>query len=95
MDPDRFNVQRIAALAYLAPAPEEMQGLARDFARILEMIDRLETVATEAVEPLCHPLEPELRLRQDRVSEHPDREALQAIAPDTDAGCYRVPRFVE
>jgi len=35
------------------------------------------------------------RLREDEVSEINQREALQAIAPDTEEGLFLVPKVIE
>ena len=40
-------------------------------------------------------LMPTVRLREDVVTEQTRREAFQAIAPETEAGLYLVPKVIE
>ena len=35
------------------------------------------------------------RLREDRVTESDQRSAFQAVAPETEAGLYLVPKVIE
>ena len=62
---------------------------------ILGLIDAMQAVDTEGVEPLAHPLEATQRLRADVVSETNQREAYQAIAPAVENGLYLVPKVIE
>ncbi len=50
---------------------------------------------TEGVAPLTHPQDAVIRLRDDEVTEHDQREAFQACAPQTERGLYLVPRVIE
>ena len=50
---------------------------------------------TQGVSPLAHPLELTQRLRPDQVTESNQRDALQAIAPQTQEGLYLVPKVIE
>jgi aspartyl-tRNA(Asn)/glutamyl-tRNA(Gln) amidotransferase subunit C len=55
----------------------------------------MQSVETQGIEPLCHPLDMVQRLRADTVTEGNDREALQAIAPLSQDGLYLVPKVIE
>jgi len=44
---------------------------------------------------MAHAQDVAQRLRDDRVSEDNCREAMQAIAPETEAGLYLVPKVIE
>ena len=59
------------------------------------MIDAMQSVDTEGIEPLSHPLDSEQLLRADVVSETDSREAFQNNAPKTEDGYYLVPRVVD
>ena len=55
----------------------------------------MDQVDTTGVEPMAHPLHMTQRLRPDQPTE-PDRRArYQAIAPQTEAGLYLVPKVIE
>jgi len=88
-------VRRLATLARLDLDSAEQAALLADLNAVLGLIDRLQSVDTRAVEPLTHPQELALRLRDDAVTETDARDALQAGAPKVEAGLYLVPRVIE
>jgi aspartyl-tRNA(Asn)/glutamyl-tRNA(Gln) amidotransferase subunit C len=89
------EVEKIAHLARLALEPDQAEGLAQDLSRILDLVDQMNAVDTAGVEPMAHPLEMSQRLRPDQVTEADRREDFQAVAPETEAGLYLVPRVIE
>jgi len=89
------TIDRLCRLAQLALAPEERVDLIGDLGRIIDMVDTMSAVDTTNVEPLAHPLDVNQRLRDDLVTETPQRDRLQACAPSVEAGLYLVPRVVE
>ena len=44
---------------------------------------------------MSHPMQATQRLREDEVTELNRREALQAIAPETEDGLFLVPKVIE
>jgi aspartyl-tRNA(Asn)/glutamyl-tRNA(Gln) amidotransferase subunit C len=98
------EVRRIAALARIRLTDDEAASLAKDFARILEYVDRLRTRdEADAVEPLVHAVpskEPAASLRADRPGTGGPagplrREEVLAAAPAASGGLLRVPRVLE
>ena len=89
------EVEKIAHLARLALEPAQAEGLAQDLSRILDLVGQMNAVDTAGVEPMAHPLEMSQRLRPDEVTEADRREDFQAVAPETEAGLYLVPRVIE
>jgi aspartyl-tRNA(Asn)/glutamyl-tRNA(Gln) amidotransferase subunit C len=55
----------------------------------------MQSVDTESVEPLAHPLDVVQRLRIDEVTEENQRESLQKLAPASEDGLYLVPKVLE
>ena len=97
LSPDQ--IERIARLARIAVSPSEAEELRVQLNRVLELVDRLQSIDTAGVEPMSHALEALLpsgqRLRPDVVSE-PDRRAeFQGVAPAVDGGLYLVPKVIE
>ena len=93
------DTRRIAELARLELKPAEqasMLGHLNDFFRVVE---QMSSVDTSGVEPLYTPVssvrEVALRLRDDVVTETPDRALNQRSAPSAQDGLYLVPRVVE
>lgn len=90
-----IQVKAIAHLARLHIAEDEVSGYQDQLSRILEFVAQMNTVATDDVTPLAHPLELTARLRSDTVTATDQREEFQAIAPLVDSGYYLVPRVID
>lgn len=89
------DVERIAMLARIEIDAETRAALLYDLGRVLDLIDRMQAVDTNAVEPLTHPGVRVLRLREDEVTEIDQREVMQSVAPRVESGLYLVPRVIE
>jgi aspartyl-tRNA(Asn)/glutamyl-tRNA(Gln) amidotransferase subunit C len=93
------QVRRIARLAQLDLAPQEVAPVASRLNRVLGLIEQMRAVDTSGIEPMAHPLDASLpegqRLRPDRAAETDLREAYQAAAPATQDGLYLVPKVIE
>lgn len=89
------DVRNIAHLARLAISEEDVDQYAADLSNILDLVEQMNQVDTEGVQPMAHPLDAKQRLRNDEVSETNQRDKFQAIAPDVENGLYRVPKVIE
>lgn len=89
------DVKNIAHLARLAISEQSITRYAEDLSAILELVDQMNQVDTEGVQPMAHPMDAQQRLRVDEVSETDQRSKFQSIAPDVDSGLYRVPKVIE
>lgn len=89
------DVRKIAHLARLRVAEGDIAHYAKDLSNILALVEQMNAVDTTAITPMAHPLNAVQRLRDDFVSEPDRREAAQAIAPETEAGLYLVPKVIE
>jgi aspartyl-tRNA(Asn)/glutamyl-tRNA(Gln) amidotransferase subunit C len=96
------DVLRIAKLARLAVGGDELPAVQDKLNAILGVIDQMQAVDTQGVEPLAHPTafaqQVALRLREDRVTEPNDeatRAANMAGAPAQEDGLFLVPRVIE
>ncbi|MGB5541188.1 MAG: Asp-tRNA(Asn)/Glu-tRNA(Gln) amidotransferase subunit GatC [Gammaproteobacteria bacterium] len=92
---DAADVEKIAHLARLGIEAQDVPAYSRNLSDILAFVEQLNAVDTSGVEPLAHPLEASQRLRADIVSETDERTAFQAVAPQTEAGLYLVPKVIE
>ncbi|WP_311945246.1 Asp-tRNA(Asn)/Glu-tRNA(Gln) amidotransferase subunit GatC [Halomonas piscis] len=92
---EQTHVRRAAQLARLDLSDAQALSFVDDLNRILEMVDQLQSVETDDVAPLMHPLDATQRLRADDVTEGNERERFQRLAPATEDGLYLVPRVVE
>jgi len=92
---DRIQVEKIARLARLAISDEEQDHYAVDLSKILEFVEQVNRVDTDAIAPMAHPLDQVQRLRPDEPSEPDQRDLFQHIAPVTEKGLYLVPKVIE
>ena len=72
-----------------------MQEYVASMTRILNLVEEMDAVNTNDIEPMAHPLETVQRLRPDEVTEPDQRDAIQELAPETQDGLYLVPRIIE
>jgi len=89
------DVKNIAHLARLAISEQDVDQYATDLSNILDLVAQMNQVDTEGVAPMAHPMDAAQRLREDEVSEDDQRNKFQSVAPDVEAGLYRVPRVIE
>ena len=89
------QVRRVAQLARLEISDAEAEHTLGQLNRIFTLIEEMQAVDTVGVEPMAHAQDLAQRLREDRVSETDRRAAFQAVAPDTEAGLYLVPKVIE
>lgn len=92
---DKTEVEKIAHLARLHISESETEEVTTRITDILALIDQMQSVDTEAVEPLAHPLEVVQRLRVDEITEQDQRDSLQQLAPASEDGLYLVPIVLE
>ena len=95
MSIDRSDVERIAHLARLALDEQDIPAYTKNLSSILDLVDELQQINTDGVEPLAHPLDAIQRLRVDEVSESDQREKLQAVSPAVENGLFLVPKVIE
>lgn len=89
------EIARLAELARIRIADEQVPALTRRIGDILGMVEQLQATDTEGVEPMTNPLDAVQRLRADAVTEANQREALQSVAPAVENGLYLVPKVIE
>ena len=89
------DVKRIAHLARLAIDEADIPGYARNLSNILDLVEQMSSVATDAVTPMAHPMDAHQRLRPDEVTETDRREDFQQNAPQAEAGLFLVPKVIE
>jgi len=89
------DVKRIAHLARIEVTDQEAAAYLQQLSDIFQLVEQMQAVDTSGVEPMAHAQEIFQRLREDAVTE-PDRRAdFQAVAPQTEAGLYLVPKVIE
>ncbi len=97
MTVDEALLSRLAKLSRLSPTPQQSARLQKDLVNILGMVEKLDELNLEAVQPLRYVTGVENVLRPDETGDHIDRAQALNNAPDADAagGFFRVPRVIE
>jgi aspartyl-tRNA(Asn)/glutamyl-tRNA(Gln) amidotransferase subunit C len=89
------DVKKIAHLARLGIAEQDVEHYAKDLSGVLELMTQMGALDTTGVQPMAHPLDQLQRLREDVVAETDQRAHFQSIAPQTQAGLYLVPKVID
>ncbi len=92
---DRSDVKSIADLARLAISDENIDKYSTELSSILDLVEQMNAVNTDGVQPLAHPTDAVQRLRADVVTESNNREKYMANAPAQEEGLFLVPKVVE
>ena len=95
MSLDADDVKAIARLARLKIDEADVSAYATNLSNILELVEQMNSVDTDGVIPMSHPLDVKQRLRADVVTETNQRDEFQRIAPATQDGLYLVPKVIE
>jgi aspartyl-tRNA(Asn)/glutamyl-tRNA(Gln) amidotransferase subunit C len=95
MSIERQEIEKLATLSRIAISEDTITEVSQRLSSVLELVDQLQAVNTDGVEAMSHPMKATQRLREDEVSEINQREAFQAIAPDTEEGLFLVPKVIE
>ncbi|WP_416190764.1 Asp-tRNA(Asn)/Glu-tRNA(Gln) amidotransferase subunit GatC [Neisseria sp. CCUG12390] len=89
------DVEKIAKLSRLRLTDQEQAQTLQELNDIFAMVEKMQGVDTEGIEPMAHPHEVALRLREDRVTETDHAAEYQAAAPEVRNRLYIVPQVIE
>jgi aspartyl-tRNA(Asn)/glutamyl-tRNA(Gln) amidotransferase subunit C len=89
------QVRRVAHLARIEVSDAEAESTLGHLNGIFSLIEEMQAVDTQGIEPMAHAQDLAQRLRPDDVTETNRREAFQAVAPEIEAGLYLVPKVIE
>ncbi len=91
----REDVRKIAFLARIRIADEELDTLAGELNNIIGWVEQLGEVDTKGVEPMTSVADMTLSRRADAVTDGNVTEKVLANAPDREGDFYAVPKVVE
>ena len=92
---DNEEIEKIANLARLQIDAADIPGYTENLSNILDLVAQMDSVNTDDVTPMAHPLDAVQRLRADEVTEQDQREHFQKHAPKVEDGLYLVPKVIE
>ena len=95
MSVDVATVRRIAHLARIAVAEEEVEPLRAELNAILSFVEQLSQVDVSNVEPMTSVTPMEMKKRADVVTEGGQPGTILQNAPATEDNFFLVPKVVE
>lgn len=95
MSVDAATVRRIAHLARIAVAEDEVEHLRGEVNAILAFVEQLSEVDVEGVEPMTSVTPMRIKQRPDLVTDGEIPEQILKNAPATENNYFLVPKVVE
>ena len=95
MSVDAETVRRVAHLARIAVADEEVEHLQGELNAILAFVEQLAEVDVEGVEPMTSVTPMAMKMRKDEVTGGGIVDAVMANAPAREDHFFLVPKVVE
>ena len=95
MSVDDKTVRRIATLARIALAEDQVAPMAAELNGILTWVEQLKAVDVEGVPPMTSVVKRHLRMRDDVVTDENTADALMKNAPAAEDNFFVVPKVVE
>ena len=92
---DEAQVRKVAKLARLELTDAEVEQVSGQLSAILDYVEKMNELDTDAVEPLAHCLPISNVFREDRVKESLGTEKALANAPQTDGEFFKVPKILD
>ena len=95
MSVDAATVRRIAHLARIAVADDDVEHLRGELNSILAFVEQLSEVNVDGVEPMTSVIPVEMRKRPDVVTDGDIADDIVRNAPATEEHFFVVPKVVE
>jgi aspartyl-tRNA(Asn)/glutamyl-tRNA(Gln) amidotransferase subunit C len=94
MTVDNALILKLEKLSRLQLSDNERLAIQKDLGNILTMVDKLNELDTDGVEPLVYISEEENILREDVIRNQVSREEALKNAPNQDGAFFRVPKMM-
>ena len=92
---DNELVDRLAELSKLEFDEQAKEGLKKDLQKILNLVEKLEEIDVEGVEPLIYMTDEKNILRKDVVKDTVTKEDALLNAPQRDSDYFKVPKVIK
>ena len=92
---DKKTVSKIADLAKIQIDDNQIDNIVNNLEKILDLVDEMNSVDTDNVEPMSHPLNLKQELRVDEVTEKNLRDTFQENSTTSEKGYYKVPKIID
>jgi aspartyl-tRNA(Asn)/glutamyl-tRNA(Gln) amidotransferase subunit C len=95
MSVDADTVRRVARLARIAVAEDEVENLRGELNAILAFVEQLSEVNVDGVAPMTSVTPTAMKMREDKVTDGGIPDAVMANAPAHEGHFFLVPKVVE
>ena len=95
MSINKEEIKKIAHLARINVSQEEVEQVQKKLVGILALIDKMQEVDTDSIEPMSHALNITQPLREDKVTEKDIRDKSLSLAPHSEQSLFIVPQVIE
>ena len=95
MSINKDEIKYLSLLSRMDIDKNEIKDIEEKLSKIIDFVDQLQTISTDDIEPMAHPLNQSQRLRIDEVTETNDRENIQKNAQQIEKGMYLVPKVID
>lgn len=89
------DIDTISNLAMIAIDETERDASIVELSTILEFVEQIQTVDTDAIAPLAHPFDATQPLRDDVVSENNTQADAENLSEHIESHLYAVPKVIE
>ena len=95
MSINKEEISKIAHLARIKVSQTEADEVEKKLDGILALIEKMQEVNTESIEPMSHALDITQPLREYEVTEKDIRDKSLPLAPHTENSLFIVPQVIE
>ena len=95
MSINKDQIKYLSLLSRMDIQESEMNDVEEKLTKIIDFVDQLQSIDTEEIQPMAHPLNQFQRLRADKVIEKNNRDKIQKNTKSTERGMYIVPKVIE
>ena len=95
MSINKEEIKKIAHLARINVSQAELEQVEKKLVGILTLIEKMQEVNTDSIEPMSHALNITQPLREDEVTEKDIRDKSLPLAPHTENSLFIVPQVIE
>jgi len=95
MSISKADIKNVATLARLNLQDEDVEKFTKQVSDILSYMNTLNKINTTDIEPTSHAVELTNAFREDIVKTSYDTDSALSNAPDSENGCFIVPKVVQ
>jgi aspartyl-tRNA(Asn)/glutamyl-tRNA(Gln) amidotransferase subunit C len=89
------EIKKIAHLARINVSQAELEQVEKKLVGILTLIEKMQEVNTDSIDPMSHALDINQPLREDKVTEKDIRDKSLSLAPHSEQSLFIVPQVIE